>query len=158
MRLDRHAAATRRARWLALRPWRRHSMVLLVAGVVYIMIGAAYAFTPSNPQRTAALSVPLALAPLRAWAVLFILVGLLAILSARWPPASESWGYTTLSGLSTLWAMFYVWGMILGGTLTNITGAGLFGLLAFMWWAISGLRNPDELPAPAPLGPGGDHE
>lgn len=145
------------ARWWALRPWRRHSLVLVVAGVVYLMIGVAYAFTPSTAQRTAALRVPLALMPLGGWGVIFIAVGLLAILSARWPPASESWGYTTLTGLSTLWAMFYVWGMVLGGSSTNLTGACLFALLAFMWWAISGLRNPDELPAP-PLVPGGDRE
>lgn len=150
----------RRDRWLALRPWRRHSLVLLVAGIVYILIGVGYAFTPSNPQRASALRVPLALAPLPYWAVLFIVVGMLAILSARWPPASESWGYTTLSGLSTLWAMFYIWGMlpVFGGSATNVTGAGLFALLAFMWWAVSGLRNPDELPAPAPSVPGGHDE
>jgi hypothetical protein len=141
-------------RWWALRPWRRHSLVLLVAGVVYVMIGVGYIFTPTNPQRQAALHVPLALFPLCVWGSVFIAVGLLAILSARWPPASESWGYTTMSGLSSLWAMFYVWGMIFGGSSTNITGASLFALLAFMWWAISGLRNPDELPAPAPLVPG----
>lgn len=147
-----------RSPWLTLRPWRRHSLVLLVAGIVYILVGCGYAFTPSNPQRDAALQVPLTLLPLDCWASLFMLVGALAVLSARWPPASERWGYTTLTGLSTLWAMFYIWGMILGGSSTNITGAGLFGLLAFMWWAVSGLRNPDELPAPARVVPGGSDD
>lgn len=151
----------RRARWFALRPWRRHSLVLLVAGITYGLVGVAYAFTPSNPTRETALTLPLSLTggSLVPWGLLFAAVGALAILSARWPPASETWGYTALTGLSALWACSYIAGMAinyfvedvaLSKVLNSSTGFLLWAVLGFLWWAISGLRNPDDLPAPAP--------
>lgn len=161
---------SRRAQWLALRPWRRHSLVLLVAGVTYGLVGIAYAFTPSNPTRETALVLPLTLTggELTPWALLFVSVGLLAILSARWPPASETWGYTALTGVSSIWACFYLAGMAinffvedlaLSKVLNSSTGFLLWAVLGFLWWAISGLRNPDDLPAPATgAAPGGGDE
>jgi hypothetical protein len=134
--------------WWQLRPWRRHSMVLLVAGLVYVGIGVAYMLSPANPVRDATLRVPLTWMPLAAWGVLFIVVGALAVLSARWPPASETWGYTALSGLSALWSMFYLWGTVLGAGPSAAPGLFVWGLMAFLWWAISGLHNPADMPAP----------
>lgn len=155
---------SRRDGWLRLRPWRRHSLVLLVAGVTYVLIGFAYLLTPSNPAREEALVLPLSLTAgsTLPWCFLFAAVGALAILSARWPPASETWGYTALTGLSTIWACFYIGGMGINiwvehvpvdKALNSSTGALLFAVLGFLWWAISGLRNPDDLPAPARGGP-----
>lgn len=134
--------------WLVLRPWRRHSMVLLVAGLVYAGIGVAFTIAPANPIRDATLRVPLTWMPLGGWGAVFIVAGVLAVISARWPPASETWGYTALSGLSALWSMFYLWGTVLGAGTAAVPGVFVWGLMAFLWWAISGLHNPADLPAP----------
>lgn len=134
--------------WWALRPWRRHSLVLVVAGGMYISIGVAYIFGPSNPIRDSALRVPLTLLPISCWGVLFLGAGAMAILSSRWPPASDTWGYSALSGISTLWAAFYLWGIALGAGLGAAPGVLVWTLVSFMWWAIAGLHNSEDVVAP----------
>lgn len=130
-------------RWLELRPWRRHSLVLSVAGAVYVAIGFTYAIAEPVPSRVSALEVPLNLMPLRGWGIVWVIVGLLAMLSARWPPASEKWGYSALSGLAAWWAASYLAGVLLGAQNQSTSGALVWGLVAFLWWGISGLDNPD---------------
>lgn len=131
--------------WKAVRPWKRHSLVLLVAGTVYILIGGGYIFTEPTPARSQALHYALNWTggSFTIWGVIFGIAGGLAIISARWPPISETWGYTVLTGLSSGWAMFYLAGVVFGGADESVlTQALIFGLLGFMWWAISGLLNP----------------
>jgi hypothetical protein len=85
--------------------------------------------------------------PVDAWGVVWVAVGLCALLSARWPPQSEKWGYTLLAGLSALWAAFYLLGaLFMGAGGSNLTGALVWGLMAVLWWAISGLLNPEDMP------------
>lgn len=130
--------------WRTLRPWRRHSLVLVVAGAVYVSYGVATVLAADNPARDQALRVPLHWFPLWVWGLLFVLTGLAAFLSARWPPASETWGYSSLSGLSSLWAMFYLAGALLG-TPSAIPGALIWALMAFLWVMIAGLHNPEDI-------------
>lgn len=128
--------------WLALRPWRRHGLVLAVAGAVYVFIGWTYVMAPADSSRESSLRVPLEIAPLSLWGIAWLSVGLLGVLSSRWPPASEKWGYTLMSALAALWACFYVAGIILGGSPQALSGALVWALVAFLWWAVSGLDNP----------------
>lgn len=134
--------------WWELRPWRRHSLVLAVAGVIHVLIGVAYLATPTNPVRSATLTVPLSLAPMPVWCGVFGLVGALALVSARWPPASEGWGYSAMSGVAALWAAFNVWGVLITGETAGFTSALIWSVLAFLWWAIAGLVNPENVPLP----------
>lgn len=134
--------------WFALRPWRRHSLVLAVAGLLYVFLGLTYIITPVDPARAEAFRIPLLWLPLPVWGCLWVTTGLLAIISARWPPASETWGYSAMAGTAALWASFLAGGVALGAPATNLTGTLVFALLAFLWWAIAGLLNPDDLPVP----------
>lgn len=129
-----------------IRPWRRHSLVLLVAGLAYIFIGIQYDLTELSPARATALVVALRWAPIQVWGGAWILVGALSIISSRWPPIMESWGYMVLTGFSAGWAATYATGVILGESpASNLSSAITWALLAFMWWAISGLINPDRV-------------
>lgn len=128
--------------FLALRAWQRHSLVLAVAGTVYVLIGVSYILAEAKPTQESSLRLALAWMPLEAWGVVWIVVGLLAILSSRWPPASETWGYTTMTGLSAAWSAFYACGIALGAPVQGLPGVLVWGLVAFLWWAISGLVNP----------------
>lgn len=136
--------------WRAVRPWERHSLVLLVAGLVYIAIGQSLITTDLQPARAVALKFAfnwfgLDLAP-EFWGWVFIVHGAAAIISARWPPISETWGYFLLTGLSAAWALFYLMGVLFGHSPpANISGTLSWGLIAFMWWAISGLLNPSHV-------------
>lgn len=112
------------------------------------MLGLAYLLTPLTPTRADGLLLPLRLASMDVWALPWIVVGGLAFASTRWPPTSETWGYTTMSGLSALWAAFYALGMFLGSSTSNVFGVLVWSLFGFLWWAVSGLRNPDELIPP----------
>lgn len=127
-----------------LRDWQRHSLVLAVAGTVYVLIGASYILAPAEGSRASALRVAQAWLPFWAWGCVWIVVGLLAILSSRWPPASETWGYTTMTALATAWAAFYAAGIVLGAPTQGASGVLVWSLVAFMWWAISGLVNPTK--------------
>jgi hypothetical protein len=133
-------------RWKAMRPFRTHSAVLIVAGIVYIAIGFTYLTAEPNPTRVAALKYALNWLDYQHWGYVFMFVGGLAILSSRWPPVSETWGYMVLTGQSSAWALFYGAGVVFGGTNhANLTGLLLWGLIGFMWWAISRLANPEVI-------------
>lgn len=132
--------------YLGLRPWKRHSLILTVAGVIYILVGVAYTLAEWNNDRATALKIVLRIAPLDFWGGVFIFVGVLSIISSRWPPFTETWGYMVLAGLSMGWGSAYLFGVLLADShWTNISGAFVWGLFGFLWWAISGLANPVKL-------------
>lgn len=129
--------------WRGVRPWQRHSLVLAVAGVIYILCGVAYAFGPQAPNRAIALQFAYKWMDPYGWGIVFIICGTLAIISSRWPPISVTWGYIALTSLSSAWAAFYLVGIVFGTSPpANWTGFLAWGMLAFLWWAISGLVNP----------------
>ena len=132
--------------WRGLRPWKRHSLVLMVAGLVYIGIGCSYIFGDSSSSRAISLEIALRWFSLHQWGVVFILAGTLSIVSSRWPPISKTWGYMVLTGLSVQWAGWYAAGILVGDAPSgNMSAVATWGLIGFMWWAISGLRNPDDV-------------
>lgn len=131
--------------WRGFREWKRHSIVLLVAGLVYIVLGVSYIVIPLIPSNERGMHLALVWAPIWFWGSLFVLAGCLAILSSRWPPVSETWGYTVLTGLSCGWAAVYAAGLVFfNAPHTNLRGVLSFGLLGFLWWGISGLLNPGD--------------
>lgn len=132
--------------WATLRPWQRHSMVLAVAGGVYVLVGASYLLIDLTPDRAASLQLALAIAPIQAWASTWIVVGILALVSTRWPPASKTWGYSAMTGLAAWWGAVYLLSIPLGGPVTAVTGTLVWWLVGFLWWGISGLLNPDDIP------------
>jgi hypothetical protein len=140
---------TRRARfkrkYVGVRPWMRHSLVLMVAGMVYALIGMSYILAEPTHARQVALQVALDNAPIQFWGFVFIAAGLLSIISSRWPPVAETWGYMVLTGLSAGWSATYFLGVVLmDSPTTNLSGSLSWGLLGFMWWAVSGLVNPGQ--------------
>ena len=129
----------------AFRPYKRHGLVLTVAGFAYILTGLTYIFAEPTPNRKIALQIAFKWFPIEFWGSVFIVVGFLAIASSRWPKFSDSWGYMLLTGLSAGWSATYLMGVIIEDSpISNLTGALNWGLLAFLWWAISGFVNPDK--------------
>lgn len=132
-------------KYYGLRPWSRHGVVLIVSGLAYIGTGLSYTFAPNSASRVKSLDVAISWMPLEYWGWVFVFVGALAVVSSRWPPVSRIWGYTLLTGMSAAWAAFYATGIFVGGSkVPHLSGAFIWGLLAFMWWAISGLLNPED--------------
>lgn len=138
-----HVKRTRR--WWGLRPWKRHSLILMVSGILYVFVGVQYIIAEPRRSREVALEVILQVAPLHIWGGVFVFAGILAMISSRWPPLAETWGYTVLTGMSAGWSTTYLMGMIFRDAPSmNVTQVFLWGTLAFMWWGISGLVNPDH--------------
>lgn len=126
-----------------LRPFRRHSLVLVVAGLAYVSIGNTYILTVPTDSRKQALVIALSWFPIEFWGTIWILVGIAAILSARWPPAAERWGYVMLTALSAGWSATYLTGIVFAHSpAANIYSVIVWALVAFLWWAIGGLVNP----------------
>lgn len=131
--------------WRGIRPFQRHSLVLVVAGLVYVGIGISLIFSTPTLSRITSLEYALAWMPLYSWGMIFVFAGCLAILSARWPPISKTWGYIVLTALSAGWSGFYLVSIVFGNSpWINITYALVWGLIAFLWWAITGLMNPGD--------------
>lgn len=128
-----------------IRPFKRHSLVLMVAGVAYTLTGVTYILAEPTENRRLALAVALNFFPIEFWGSIFILIGLLSFISSRWPPVAETWGYMVLSALSAGWSATYAAGVIFEDSpISNLTGVLTWGLFAFVWWGISGLVNPDK--------------
>jgi magnesium-transporting ATPase (P-type) len=129
--------------WRKLRPWRQHSQVLIVSGLVYIAVGYTYAATEPSDSRVASLVLAEVIMPIAAWGVLWLIAGTLVVISARWPPVSEKWGYGVLTLLSSWWSFVYVAGVLfLGAPASALSSALLWSLVGYLWYAISGLTNP----------------
>ena len=132
-------------RWWGLRPWRRHSTILMVVGILFMFVGYAYISAPASEMRERSLHVILQWAPLQFWGSLFIAAGALAVVSTRWPPLTETWGYMVVTGLSAGWAATYLTGILFfHAPASGWTQVFLWGVLAFMWYAISGFPNPER--------------
>lgn len=129
--------------WRGVRSFERHGLVLMVAGLVYIGIGISYATAVPTPNRVAALHYAVNVIDYNHWGYVFVAIGILSIVSSRWPPVSETWGYQALTGQAVAWAGFYGAGVFFYDTPnSNLSAALTWGLIGFMWWAISGLVNP----------------
>lgn len=133
-------------RFVGVRPWTRHSLVLLIAGLVYVCIGIVYIRTPVGSPTWHALVAAREWLSLDAWAILWIVVGCLSMISSKWPPVAEKWGYMALTGLAAAWGSFYLLGVIFGPNTIGSSAVGLvWWLIGFMWWSISGLVSPEEI-------------
>lgn len=134
------------SKWAGLRPIRVHSVVLTVAGCVYILVGVTYLTGEATPERIRSLIYALMWFNYHDWGWVWIGVGLLSIISSRWPPFSETWGYMVLTGQAMAWALFYGAGVVFADTPTsNLNGVLVWGLLGFMWIMVSKLVNPQVL-------------
>lgn len=128
-----------------IRPFKRHSLVLMVGGIFYACTGITYIWSETGSARKEALVVALKWFPLECWGSVFVVAGVMAFVSSRWPPVAESWGYMVLAGLSAGWSATYVAGVIFDDSpISNLTETFIWGLLAFLWWALPGFVNPDK--------------
>lgn len=128
-----------------IRPFKRHSLVLMVGGAAYICTGLVYIWSTPTHDRQVALQVAFNWFPITFWGSVFVAVGLLAFLSSRWPPVAETWGYMVLAALSAGWSATYAAGVIFEDSpISNLTGALNWGLMAFLWWATPGFVTPDK--------------
>jgi hypothetical protein len=144
--LEEDRSITSPSRWWGLRPWKRHSTILMVVGFLYALIGVNYTFGAPNPNREKALAVLVHVAPMQFWGWVFVAAGLMTMLSAKWPPMTETWGYMVLTGLSSGWAATYLTSTIFfHAPWSNTSQVAVWGILAFIWWAISGLPNPEKI-------------
>lgn len=132
-------------RWWGLRPWKRHSTALMVVGIIYVFIGYQYMVTPSTPGRERALLTVLQFAPIQFWGSVFIFAGILAIISTKWPPMAETWGYVVVASLSVGWSATYLTGIwFFDSPAQNYSQVFLWGVLGFMWMVFAGFPNPEK--------------
>lgn len=133
------------SRWWGLRPWKRHSTALMVVGILYIFIGYQYMVAAPNAGREKSLAVVLQFAPIPFWGSLFVFAGVLAIISTKWPPMAETWGYVVVTALSVGWAATYLTGIwFFHAPVTGYSQVFLWGTLGFMWMVFAGFPNPEK--------------
>lgn len=131
---------TWKQRFWGLRPWQRHSLILMVFGLLFVLMGLQYIGSSPNRNRELALKVILQIAPIQVWGSVFIVMGALCMLSSRWPPFAETWGYMVLTGMSSGWGAAYLMGVLFfNAPASGLSQVILWGGFGFVLWAISGL-------------------
>ncbi|UVK59317.1 membrane protein [Gordonia phage Pherobrine] len=130
--------------WYYFKPWTRHGLILTTAGLVYIAMGIMFMAQPPSDTREENLKLALNILPYKGWAVVFIIVGCVTFVSARWPAAPKSLGYSVLTGLSAAWSGFHILGGSIADNAVYIASGFSWALVAFMWWAVSGLVAPPK--------------
>lgn len=132
--------------WGVVKPWDRHSLILLAAGLSFAVTGLIYIIDIRTPEQEEALYYATEVMSITAWGYAFIFFGLVAVVSARWPAWPKTLGYTVLTGQSAAWSAFYLLGAIkTSGEPTILSNGLLWALVAFLWWGISGLVSPKEV-------------
>lgn len=131
----------------AIRPWSRHSFILLIIGFGHIAIGASYLYLETGGPRFRMLVVALNVAPASFWALLFMIIGLFIVLSSIWPKRYDKWGYSIATGLSVGWGAVYIAGAFFQEAYygANVAMGFIYTMLGFLYWGISGLVNPTDV-------------
>lgn len=125
--------------------WTRHSLVLTVAGAIYIIIGIAFFYTPAEITKAPSLKVALHYLSMTSWGWVFISCGLLAMIAAYSTLGHKTWGYMILTALSSAWATLYAMAIIFKhAPVLTVVSALTWFMLAFIWWGVSGLLSPQH--------------
>ena len=125
-------------RWNQFKQWDRHSLILTVVGVSYVLIGCGLILSPTGRLNESKVNV----LPDDWWYVGFMVVGAISIISSRWPNKPRTLGYAILTGWTAATAGLYILSGILDDLNGLITQGVTWALIAFLWWAISGLICP----------------
>lgn len=127
---------TLRERWGTLRPWTQREVIPVLLGLIWVTIGTSYCLDPLSMKATHALVMPLSLMPIQGWGSAFVFVGILAIVSSRWPPHQDTWGYVVLAASSAWWACSYLVGFIFTGG-NGWTGFAVWFVLCALIWSVN---------------------
>jgi hypothetical protein len=128
------------------RHWTRHSLVLVGGGFIYIGIGIAFILSPGYVGKDPSLKFALHWLSMEGWGVVYILAGFVAMMAALAPIGKKLWGYMMLTSLSSAWAAFYVLSVFYSkAPRLTLLSALIWLLLAFIWWAVSGLLSPEHV-------------
>ncbi|QAU06269.1 hypothetical protein SEA_RICKMORE_34 [Gordonia phage Rickmore] len=130
--------------WYKTKPWDRHGLILVTVGIIYTAIGIMYSLQPTTELRAQNLKYALSIMPYLGWCIGFVLVGILTVVTSRWPLAPKSLGYSVLSGWTAAWAGFHVIGGIAADNTAYIASGFAWAMIGFLWWAISGLISPPK--------------
>lgn len=121
-------------------------MVLVMAGLIYVGLGYSFITAPGYVGKDPSLHSALRLLSMDGWGIVYMACGALAAISAFSPIGKKAWGYMILTANSSVWAFLYILSVFTGGApkLTFLSSL-IWLLLAFIWWAVSGLLSPEHI-------------
>jgi len=127
------------------KPWDRHGLILTTVGVSYILISIVLLLSDQSTSGLSNVKDILAVAPYPYWCGALIVVGCASILSAILNSIPRTLGYVVLTGWSTFWAgVHIIGGLSYPMDLSYVSLGMIWALMAFLWWAISGLLSPPK--------------
>lgn len=125
----------------------RRSLVLLVFGTLYVLIGVSYlgqaAEITRSPAAALSYKAHLALMPLDVWAWLFIAAGAAGILGGL--TMRHPLGFSALMVMSTWWGAEFIGSWIVTGYGRAVLGALVWIALSAALLIIVGWADPQEL-------------
>jgi ABC-type transport system involved in multi-copper enzyme maturation permease subunit len=116
----------------------RRGAVLVLLGAIYTLIGIGYITTPLTEAAADQLHFALTIASSYVWGYLFLITGIVAVISSRWPPGKTTWGYGFLAATSLWWAGQYFIGMVIVHARGSYRGVLSWLALSVMILIISG--------------------
>lgn len=142
---------------LVVLPPSKHTRVLVAAGLSYVGIGFTYVVAEPSRSREQALAIALQLFPIQLWGWIFASIGIVTIISSRWPPVTKRWGYALVTGAAAGWAATYALGVVIRDSPPqNLSGALLWANFAYLWYVVSGLPELDAKTYPEEAADGFD--
>lgn len=126
----------------------RRGAYLIIMSFIFLGHSLSYFVSPLLPITQSNLRLPLDIAPIKFWASVWLVVALIAFVSAfRKSPDKDKWGFLSLSILSFFWAVSYSWAAVAGWSegafARGLIAALLYGSLAGVIVIVSGWNEPE---------------
>jgi len=118
---------------------RRGAFQLLFAGV-YLIVGASFWIMPGSGSRQASLKWLTAVVPLEPFAALWIVAGLLGIVSAFMCRPKDWFGFAALVFAPAMWGALFLIGALVGSPQAYLSAA-VYWLFAAAPMIVSGMQG-----------------
>ena len=137
--------------WLSYKPWQRHGIAILISGLFMTFYGFSLLRDgPEFDRNVDMMRVAIRLFPLDFWAAIFVVAGLGSAIFSRFKKFRPPWAYSVFCGLAGTWTAQYFAGYILvDGPPRSLYYGSLWACLLGIWWAVSGMVNPDKSGRPS---------
>lgn len=144
-----HSVRDERRTYMMLKPFGVRGLVLSTLGVLWVLIGVSGLTVGLSPLSVLTIDYMLdelfflnTVTVSAAW----IATGIMGIITSRWPPYQDSWGFFFLAPMPMFWALLHLVGAIFHGPILGVLVTVVYAVMCVLLWGISKLEDPSMTP------------